>query len=79
MPALGCICRHLARNGGGPYMLTLGRTRWCWAVHAGVWLEMEVSDPTRWRWVPEVGAGRARWRSAENVTVGSYTLVWGLT
>jgi hypothetical protein len=47
------------------------------AVHAGVRLETELLNPTRWywdrtcwRWVREVGAGHTRWRWARNVDVG---------
>jgi len=65
--------------GVGSYTLVLGYTCGFWAVHAGIWLETEVLSPTHWRWVRDIGAGRTRWRSAQNVAVGSYTLVLGLT
>jgi hypothetical protein len=29
----------------------VGATCWRWAVHASVWLKMEVLGLTRWRWV----------------------------
>jgi hypothetical protein len=75
---LGCIRRRSAQNeGGGPYMLALGRTVWCWAVHTGVWLETKVLGSTRWCWVRDVGPGRTHWRSAQNIGVGSYMLVLG--
>ena len=63
------IRRRLARNGGcGSYTLKLGHTlelgctHGSWAVHNGVWLEMEVVDRTRWLWVWDVGAGCTRRR-----------------
>ena len=75
---LGCIRRRLAQNGGGgPYTLALGRTVWRWAVHAGVQLKTKVLGPTCWHWVRDIGPGRTHWRSAQNISVGSYMLVLG--
>jgi len=45
-----------------------------WAVQAGVWLETEVLGRTCRCWVRDVGSSRTRWRSAQNIGVGSYRI-----
>jgi len=45
-----------------------------WAVHTGIWLETLVLGRTCRGWVRDVGANRTRWRSAQNIGVGSYRI-----
>ena len=45
-----------------------------WAVHTGVRLETSVLGRTCRCWVRDVGASRSRWRSAQNIGVGSYPI-----
>jgi hypothetical protein len=52
MPTFGLERRLRALHVGvGSCTLVKSCIHGCWAVHAGVWLEMEVLGPTRWRWV----------------------------
>ena len=45
-----------------------------WAVHTGIWLETSVLGRTCRGWVRDFGANRTRWRSAQNIGVGSYRI-----
>ena len=51
--------------------LALGPTRRRWARNRGVGPYTSVLGCTRRRWVRDVGAGHTRWRSAQNIGVGS--------